>query len=558
MSKRKNAGKWISIIAASVIAVTMTGCGSFLQRRSAEESSASETAGTAVESAAESADEGSTVSQELAARLALEGEGVSSDTASTQTGAAGSTEYAAAAEPGIEEAADGDTEEEYAGKTINIYCWDDTLENLFLGYYPGYTDNGDGTGTLEGYRIRWVMSEDEDGYMDLVAEKLLTDSRLEQDERVDLYLAPEETLAIYVNSEYSADLREEIGLTQEDLADQYEFTKQAGTNEAGTLKAVSWLASPGVFVYRRSIATDVLGSDDPATVQAAIADWDSFTATAAAAKEKGYTMLSGYDDAFAVFRCAAVGQWVQDGQLQIGSAMTQWTQLARNFTQNGYSGRTNVGDAQWVANQGPAGMVFGFFRACGDIDTKLLDYSILNSDGSIAEDGGVYGDYAVCAGPQTFKRGGTWILAAPGTDNVAMDLEILRTLTCDANLLTQISVGENLFTNTMSGMQRMAQEDHADSFLGGQNPYAVYNEAAQSISLSPEGNYDWTLAGLYRSNMRSYLKGEEDLGEAQSDFEEAALAKYPELEIAGEDAEEVSAEAATDGGATDAEIATGE
>lgn len=37
-------------------------------------------------------------------------------------------------------------------------------------------------------------------------------------------------------------------------------------------------ATPGLFAYRRSIAKDVLGTDDPEQVQAAVADWDKFNA----------------------------------------------------------------------------------------------------------------------------------------------------------------------------------------------------------------------------------------------------------------------------------------
>ena len=92
-------------------------------------------------------------------------------------------------------------------------------------------------------------------------------------------------------------MRADIGLTDEDLADQYAYTQEIASAD-GVLKGVTWQATPGLFAYRRSIAKDVLGTDDPDEVQAQLSDWDKFDAVAPKASEKGYKMLSGFDDSF--------------------------------------------------------------------------------------------------------------------------------------------------------------------------------------------------------------------------------------------------------------------
>ena len=48
----------------------------------------------------------------------------------------------------------------------------------------------------------------------------------------------------------------------------YKYTKDIMTDSNGVLKGVSWQACPGGLIYSRSIAKDVLGTDDPAKVQA--------------------------------------------------------------------------------------------------------------------------------------------------------------------------------------------------------------------------------------------------------------------------------------------------
>lgn len=58
------------------------------------------------------------------------------------------------------------------------------------------------------------------------------------------------------------------------------------------------------------IAKDVLGTDDPAEVQAYLSDWDKFDEVATKAAEKGYKMLSGYDDSYRTFSNNVSAPWV--------------------------------------------------------------------------------------------------------------------------------------------------------------------------------------------------------------------------------------------------------
>ena len=194
--------------------------------------------------------------------------------------AAADPETASPTEPVAEEISPEEARRRSEGKILNIYCWDESLESLFIMYYPGYEDIGDRVGMIGDVTVNWVLPENGQEYMDLVAEKLLGAEYLTQDEKVDLYLAPEEDLAVYVNSDYSLDVKEKVGLTDEELEDQFPYTQQMASTDMGVLKAVTWQAAPGVFVYRRSIAKEVLGTDDPDAVQKKIADWNEFSKTA--------------------------------------------------------------------------------------------------------------------------------------------------------------------------------------------------------------------------------------------------------------------------------------
>ena len=389
----------------------------------------------------------------------------------------------------------------------------------------------DRKGRIGNVTINWVIPEEEDKYMDLVAEKLLTAEYLKPDERVDMYLAPEEDLAIYVNSDYSLDVREKVGLTDEELEDQFAFTQQLASTDEGILKAVTWKASPGVFVYRRSIAKDVLGTDDPGAVQKEVETWAKFQATAAAMGKKKYFMVSGYYDAFTAFRFSAEKHWENDGALVIPDAMIEWRNMMTAFTKNNYHNKTLIGESEWVADQGPSGKVFGFFRAISDIDSRMAAYSLADADLAPQAGNGIYGDYAVCCGPQTFSSGGAWILASPSSDNLILDKEIMENLTCNSTLLYKIAQNEEIFTNTVSGMRRLASEGRTDPFLGSQNPFEVYFQAASRLTCLPAGNYDRWMSDTFRNSMIKSYTGEMTQDEAMEYFYQRVRARYPELTI---------------------------
>ena len=115
------------------------------------------------------------------------------------------------------------------------------------------------------------------------------------------------------------DVKADLGLTDDDLANQYKYTQEIVTDETGVLRGTTWQATPGLFAYRRSIAKDVLGTDDPVEVQKALSDWTKFNEVAAKAKEKGYFMLSGFDDAYRTFSNNVSAPWVNENN-EIGRA----------------------------------------------------------------------------------------------------------------------------------------------------------------------------------------------------------------------------------------------
>ena len=174
-----------------------------------------------------------------------------------------------------------------------------------------------------------------------------------------------------MDSDYALDVKADIGLTDADLAGQYQYTKDIVSVD-GSQRGTTWQATPGLFAYRRSIAKEVLGTDDPTEVQSHLSDWDKFNEVAAQAYAKGYKMLSGFDDAYRTFSNNVDAPWVDGTTVKVDPNIMKWVDQTKEYTDKGYNNKSSLWDSQWASDQGPTGKVFGFFYSTWGINFTLL------------------------------------------------------------------------------------------------------------------------------------------------------------------------------------------
>ena len=173
------------------------------------------------------------------------------------------------------------------GKVLNIYCWNEEFKSRLTDHYPGY-EEVDGThGKIGDVDVVWnITPSDDNAYQNNLDETLLKQADASADDKIDLFLVEADYALKYVNTDYTMPVAD-LGITEDEVADQYQYTKDVMTDADGNLKGLSWQGCPGTMIYRRDIAKEVFGTDDPAEVQKKVADWDTFKATAEELKEKG-------------------------------------------------------------------------------------------------------------------------------------------------------------------------------------------------------------------------------------------------------------------------------
>ena len=202
-----------------------------------------------------------------------------SASASASAPAASASASAPAASASASSSAAASTSASSEGKVFNIYAWNEEFKGFFEKYYK----------VPDGVTVNWIIVPSDNGaYQDALDAALLGQADAADDDKVDLFLAEADYILKYVNADATQDVKA-LGVT--DFSNTYDYTVQAATDTNGTTKGVSFQCCPSALIYRRSIAKDVLGTDDPAEVQAKLDSWDKFNSVAADAKAKGYYMF---------------------------------------------------------------------------------------------------------------------------------------------------------------------------------------------------------------------------------------------------------------------------
>lgn len=399
------------------------------------------------------------------------------------------------------------------GKVLNILVWNDEFSSRFDVYARKKIE-------ATGVRVNFIQVPSQDGYYARKLDYYMENqSDFYDDEKIDLFLIEPGYYKSdkFLNSKYTLDMIRDIGLTKQDISYQYEYTKNVGKDNNGRIRAVSWQVCPGGFCYRRSIAKAVLGTDDPAEVQKALSDWDSFDNVAAAAKKKGYYMVSGYDDTIRPMLAGKKHELVNiaTGDVFMDEATERWIDQTKLYTENGYNNNANLWSAEWFNGAKKDGKVFGCFGPAWFIDYCMAPNSLEDYKEYYIGNGSC-GDWAFCMGPQGFYWGGSWICAAAGTDNVGTIRDLLKLMTCDEDVMYRMASECGDIVNNYAVMDRLAESsDKNNLFLGNQNPIYWYSKIAKSISA--KGAYE----DIYMDNLYEffdYFKGNKLKSEARKEF----------------------------------------
>ena len=417
-----------------------------------------------------------------------------------------------------------------ADKNLVIYVWNEEFKGMFEKYY--LKDHPLPTG----YTYEFVINPNQNNvYQNKLDEALLAQGTAAVGKKIDIFLVEADYALKYVDSDYTKDVKT-LGFTTADLANQYKYTQAIATDSKGILKGLSWQATPGLFAYRRSIAKTVFGTDDPAAIQALLSDWDKFDAAAAKVKEKtsgAVTMLSGFDDSYRTFSNNVAKPWVDAKKvIQIDANIMKWVEQTKKYTDSSYNAKTILWNDAWTQGQTSSGKVFGYFYSTWGINFTLLGNSLDKKEadgGKQVVGNGIFGDWAVCPGPQSYYWGGTWICASSTGNTDALVADVMRYFTVDTAAMKAYSLASQDFVNNKESIKAITTAGYSSAFLGGQDHISLFAAAADKINLSNITPYDQGCNECFQTAFHDYFNGTVSKDKALENFYTAVITRYPDL-----------------------------
>lgn len=303
------------------------------------------------------------------------------------------------------------------------------------------------------------------------------------------------------------------------------YVSEIGTNPDGNLIGLAYQATGGAYIYRRSIAKAVWGTDDPAVIKDKIGPgWDKFFAAAAELKAKGYGIVSGDGDIWHSIENSSEKGWIVDGKLFIDPKREEFLDLAKKLKDGGFSNDTQDWTDAWYADMKDAGKqkIFGFFGPAW-----LINYVMAGNSGGDKPGVGTYGDWAVCEPTVGFSWGGTWILANKDTKLKKTVGEIINWITLDTSETGLQYLWANGTLNGPGGTKDtvasgtvMKKSDGKLDFLGGQNMFDVFVPAGATATGKNKTQYDESINSLWRDQVRQYTGGKKSRDQAITDFKQ--------------------------------------
>jgi len=309
-----------------------------------------------------------------------------------------------------------------------------------------------------------------------------------------------------------------------DITDVYERNKdkllkypvEVGTYN-GRVYGMSWQACPGAMFYRRSLAKQYLGTDDPNQVQTYFSDLDTFLRTAQTLKTRSNgkcLVVSSRGDLYNVFLGSRATPWVVNGKLNIDPNMEKYLDIGKIIHDNRYDARVGQWSEGWFAGMkgelkdenGNPLEAFAYF-----LPTWGLHYVLKTNAPNTS------GDWAMIAGPAAYRWGGTWIGAYKGTKNAAQAKQMIEYLTTSDEFLEGWAKDTGDVVSNLNVMNKI-KDNFAEAFLGGQNHYAPFVQMAMSVDGKLTQGTDQTIEGLFQEEATAFVNGEKSKAQALADF----------------------------------------
>lgn len=320
--------------------------------------------------------------------------------------------------------------------------------------------------------------------------------------------------------------------------DYVDYVWDLGKNDEGDVKAVSWQTTPGGIYYRRSIALEVLGTDDPAEVGKRFSTMEGLLEVAEEMKNNNYRLFPD-EGSIQPFTDGSNKQpWVnENSELVLTEERKSYFDYAKEVRDNEYSALAPAWSPAWYESfDGPISYNVGWDEldeSDNSNQTEVFAVSLptwaLNSVFKENANKNA-GDWAITNGPTPYFDGGTWLGIYEGSENKDLAFKFIEMMVHDEEFLSEWVEKTGDVLSYLPVTEKI-KDDFSDEFLGGQNNYEFFLKEAEKIDASIITKYDQPISDLFGTQVEKFVEGKATREEAIEEFYKEVKNAFPEITI---------------------------
>ncbi len=327
-----------------------------------------------------------------------------------------------------------------------------------------------------------------------------------------------------------------------------DYVWQVGQDSDGIQRAISYQITPAGFYYRRDIAKEVFGTDDPDEVGKLFSSYSTILDTAKKLKDAGYRIFSS-DAELSYF--SGDSAWVVDGKLNVSKSRYDYMDLCVDLYKNDYTAYATQWSTPWYqAMAGEVPILSADIQSGEDDSVNVWDSTQFEEATKDAEKTSVFafglpswgvltmrdhvgdtsGKWGVCAGPAYGFGGGTYIGISSNSkrQDTAWDFVKFCTLNEDtADWWIDYSQGD-----TVSYLPALEKhKDDENEIYGGEKLYKFWLEQAKGIDYSKVTRYDKQIGDAWSQAISAVKTGEKSKEDAVNAFYDTVQSTFPDIQI---------------------------
>jgi ABC-type glycerol-3-phosphate transport system substrate-binding protein len=305
---------------------------------------------------------------------------------------------------------------------------------------------------------------------------------------------------------------------EEYTSDMWDYVLSGGTDSNGVIKALSWQASPGSVMYRRDIALEVFGTDDPEDISQLLYSNQKMLDTAAILKAEGYNMFASWQDLMNMQFSNRVKPWVENDELIIDESMLDFMDMAKDIYDNEYDLNADPWSGEWFAAV-EGDTTFSYVLPTWGYQFLIKPSAVTTS-----------GQWALAEGPVPYVKGGTWLGINKDSDNKELAWKFLEYVACNTEAQQAYATEYGEYMSLKSADIELAKAD-GEVVLGGQNLYEFFNTQMAKVPNDHMTAYDGQINNAFLSATKAYITGTMTKEEAIQSFKDDVETAYPDLTV---------------------------